>query len=263
MSGGYSHQQGEFYDPSYADWQHGQAQYNMGGTEAFPVSQAGAEFGTFTYDEGYDQGYDQGFSSPGTSDSGGYTGRIMTPAPPTSFDQAVNNFEDEPPLLEELGINFEHIYQKTLAVLNPVKQTETSIINDTDLAGPLVFCLAFGASLLFHGKVQFGYIYGIGGLGCVSMYALLNLMALTSVSIYCIMSVLGYCLLPMTILSFSSLVISLQGLFGVFMTGIVVFWCSVAAAKLFVSALSMDHQLLLVAYPCALLYGVFALLTIF
>lgn len=33
--------------------------------------------------------------------------------------------------------------------------------------------------------------------------------------------------------------------------------------QLFVTALEMKHQQLLVAYPCALLYGVFALITMF
>lgn len=209
------------------------------------------------------QGYDS--SSYGAPQQPpGFVGSILTPAAraPLSYDSQ-NSFEDEPPLLEELGINFDHIYQKTLAVLNPMKQTHAEIINDKDLAGPLVFCLAFGVSLLLHGKVHFGYIYGIGALGCLSMYALLNLMSLTTVSIYCIMSVLGYCLLPMTILSFASIVLSLQGIFGTFLVGVTVFWCSITASKLFVTALAMDHQLLLVAYPCGLLYGVFALLTIF
>lgn len=32
------------------------------------------------------------------------------------------DYTNEPPLLEELGINFEHIRLKTLAVLNPVKR---------------------------------------------------------------------------------------------------------------------------------------------
>ena len=36
------------------------------------------------------------------------------------------------------------------------------VISDQDLAGPLVFCLLFGGALLLHGKVSFGYIYGIG-----------------------------------------------------------------------------------------------------
>lgn len=53
-----------------------------------------------------------------------------------------------PVSLSELGINFEHIWQKTLTVLHPLKEADGSIMNQTDLAGPMVFCLAFGATLL-------------------------------------------------------------------------------------------------------------------
>ena len=35
-----------------------------------------------------------------------------------------------------------------MAVLNPMKLPDASIMQDTDLAGPLVFCLMFGGSLL-------------------------------------------------------------------------------------------------------------------
>ena len=37
---------------------------------------------------------------------------------------------------------------QTLSVLNPMKSTDSSIMQDTDLAGPLVFCLAFGGTLM-------------------------------------------------------------------------------------------------------------------
>ena len=60
------------------------------------------------------------------------------------------------------------------------------------------------------GKVHFGYIYGVGLLGCSSLYAVLNLMSVGGVSIGCVMSVLGYCLLPMTLLSAISVVVSLK-----------------------------------------------------
>lgn len=50
--------------------------------------------------------------------------------------------------LTELGINFDHIWQKTLTVLHPMKAADGNIMNETDLAGPMVFCLAFGATLL-------------------------------------------------------------------------------------------------------------------
>ncbi|KAG7271734.1 hypothetical protein CRUP_007816 [Coryphaenoides rupestris] len=101
-----------------------------------------------------------------------------------------------------LGINFDHIWQKTLTVLHPMKLADGSIMNETDLAGPMVFCLAFGATLLLgpDGNRDLGRIIG---------------------------------------------------------------WCSFSASKIFISALAMDGQQLLVAYPCALLYGVFALISVF
>jgi len=172
-------------------------------------------------------------------------------------------FDDEPPLLEELGINPHHIMQKTLSVLNPFRATEKSIFEDTDLAGPLVFCLAFGGFLLLSGKVSFSYIYGIGVLGCLAFYCLLSLMAANNVTFGAVVSVLGYCLLPMVVLSGINVLITIQGVIGTALTALSILWCAVSASKLFVTALSMDHQQLLVAYPAALFYGVFALITIF
>ena len=76
----------------------------------------------------------------------------MTPSTtqPETFaaDAYSGGFEDEPPLLEELGINFDHITKKTFAVLNPFTVTDASIVNETDLTGPLIFCLALGGTLL-------------------------------------------------------------------------------------------------------------------
>lgn len=54
-----------------------------------------------------------------------------------------------------------------------------------------------------------------------------------------------------------------RGAFGIILAGLCILWCSVSASKLFVTAYTMDHQQILIAYPCALLYGVFALITIF
>lgn len=240
-----------------------QYNYDMGEAEQFP---AAPQFGQFDYTQSASaasgpQYPDPAYYSPAPPNT--YTGSIMTPDANTQYAGETSDFENEPPLMEELGINFEHICHKTLAVLNPLKQANTEIMQDTDLAGPLVFCFAFGGSLLLSGKVHFGYIYGIGVVGCLAMYALLNLMSLVSVSVTCIVSVLGYCLLPMVLLSFFSVVMSLQGMVGTALTVVCVLWCSISASKLFVSALTMDRQQLLVAYPCALVYGVFALLTVF
>jgi len=47
-----------------------------------------------------------------------------------------------------LGINFDHIKHKTLAVINPSRPLPQDILTDRDFAGPLVFCLVLGFSLL-------------------------------------------------------------------------------------------------------------------
>ncbi len=58
--------------------------------------------------------------------------------------------------------------------------------------------------------MHFNYIYGLGALGCVGMYILLNLMSPDGVSPTCVTSVLGYCLLPMCILSSLGILFSLK-----------------------------------------------------
>jgi len=213
-----------------------------------------------------DQG---GGSVPYMPQDQAYTGSMFIPDSSATFSTGGSykdtntGFEDEPPLLEELGINPDHIFQKTLTVLNPMRTTDASIAGDSDLAGPIVFAVAFGSFIMFSGKLYFNYIYGIGLLGCVAMYSLLNLMSVAGVSLTCVVSVLGYCLLPIVGLSGISILFSLSGVLGNILTGAAVAWCALSSSKLFVTALEMKQQQLLVAYPCALLYGVFALITMF
>ncbi|KAG9351291.1 hypothetical protein JZ751_022535 [Albula glossodonta] len=316
----------DFYQTSYSIDDQGQAGYGYGNTED-------------PYNKGYGQ-YDYSQQAAYAAPPPGmmqpqqpYTGQIYQPTPaftPASSQSVYSSsFDDEPPLLEgkghclrgvwELGINFDHIWQKTLTVLHPMKAADGSIMTETDLAGPMVFCLAFGATLLLvhrwvselfndihretecrevqerrergssnsssrvalvvviaavvviaikvavvvTGKIQFGYVYGISAIGCLGMYCLLNLMSMTGVSFGCVASVLGYCLLPMILLSSFGVLFSLQGLMGIIITAVIIGWCSFSASKIFISALAMDGQQLLVAYPCALLYGVFALISVF
>jgi len=181
---GFDQQEG-FFQSSYNDNQN----YSYD-THAHTQFGQEAQFGQFDYSQGY-AGDHQHYSP--TPDQNMYTGSIMTPSN-TNYAETTqsggDNYDDEPPLMEELGINFDHIMQKTAAVLNPLKNTDHSIMQDTDLAGPLVFGLAFGGTLLLSGKVHFGYIYGIGLVGCLAMYCLLNLMSLHGVSPGVVVSVL-------------------------------------------------------------------------
>ncbi|EGG15312.1 Yip1 domain-containing protein [Cavenderia fasciculata] len=174
-----------------------------------------------------------------------------------------DSFDDELPLLEELGINFDHIRSKTLSVLNPFKKIDSHIMDDTDLGGPIFFDLVLGFSSLMSGKVQFGYIYGLGLIGCLAMYVVLNLMSENGIDMYRVVSVLGYCLLPVVILSFVRLIIDLTGMVGYGLIFLAIFWSTYSASKMFVKTLTMIDQRILVAYPVGLLYTGFALLAAF
>eukprot|EP01104_Vermistella_antarctica_P007083 TRINITY_DN1781_c0_g1_i3.p1 TRINITY_DN1781_c0_g1~~TRINITY_DN1781_c0_g1_i3.p1 ORF type:complete len:229 (+),score=39.11 TRINITY_DN1781_c0_g1_i3:237-923(+) len=152
------------------------------------------------------------------------------------------SYEDEEPLLEELGINFSHIRSKTVTVLHPTKKVDPHLMDDTDLAGPIVFCLLLGGFMLLTGKLHFGYIYGFGGLGCIALYLLLNLMSDSGVSAYQAVSVMGYCLLPMVLLAGAAIVFPLNGLIGYILAICVVLWCSHSASLIFVTVLCMKDQ---------------------
>ncbi|KAL4215220.1 Yip1-domain-containing protein [Rhizopus microsporus] len=123
-------------------------------------------------------------------------------------------YADEPPLLEELGLNFEHIKTKSLTVLNPFRTVPSTIMDDTDLAGPLLFIFLFGTFLLLSRKAHFGYIYGVGVLGVISIYLILNLMSENGIDGSRTASVLGYCLLPMVMLSGLSVFLKLDTIVG-------------------------------------------------
>ncbi|XP_057359223.1 protein YIPF7-like [Manis pentadactyla] len=116
---------------------------------------------------------------------------------------------------------------------------------------------------MMAGKVQFGYVYGMSAIGCLGIHTLLNLMSSSRVSYGCVARVLGYCLLPMVVLSSCAIFFSLQDTFGTVLAPVIIGWCSLSASKIFISALDMEGQQFLVAYPCALLYGLLALLTVF
>lgn len=190
---------------------------------------------------------------------------------PSNVDDTASTDFDEPPLLEELEIYPDRILEKTLAVLNPfhgkgLADDAEFLTQDTDLAGPLLFCLMLAASLFVSGSsTPFGYVYGISVISCIMMYFLLTLMTINNnmFTITSVASILGYCLLPLVGLSSLRLFISLHGNFGLILTTFAILWSCLSASRLFVTISGDQQQRPLIAYPCALVYGVFALLVIF
>lgn len=183
------------------------------------------------------------------------------------------DYDNEPPLLEELGIRTDNIIAKTKAVIIPSKRlgghshlSPETIVQDADLAGPIAFCLLLGGEMVLTGKLQFGYIYGFALFGCVSMTLVVNLMSLEPISIWTVSSILGYSLLPVNLLAcvkiFVMNLINLQRL-GRFLGLLTVLWSTTASTRLLELGCGLRDQRYLIAYPLALLYSAFVLITIF
>ncbi|KAI9659810.1 MAG: hypothetical protein M1821_001161 [Bathelium mastoideum] len=197
-------------------------------------------------------------------------------------------YETEPPLLEELGVNFGHIKMKTLTVLNPLARIDQHIMDDSDLAGPILFFLLFGTFLLFSGKVHFGYIYGLALLGTTCLHVILSLMSpplsaaeaaaaaqdahhhpsgsahFSSTLTYPrSASVLGYCLLPLVITSLVGIAVPMDGLFGYVLVSAAIVWCTYSSSAMFCVVGRMTGMRGLVAYPLALFYVGFGIMGIF
>lgn len=184
----------------------------------------------------------------------------------TSIDY--NN--DEPPLLEELGINLQHIKTKSLAVILPMKYAklhiDKEIMEDADLAGPCVYGLLLATELLLAGKISFGVIYGFGLFSSIATTFVLNLMSPSdSISIWTSVSILGYSLLPVNVLAAINIFyrIKFMGTLGVVLASFTIGWCTVSSTRLIEKGCDMRDQRWLVGYPNALLYSAFVMLTIF
>ncbi|ODQ80818.1 hypothetical protein BABINDRAFT_161022 [Babjeviella inositovora NRRL Y-12698] len=216
------------------------------------------------------------FASPSADVTGNMSGQLLSQGVFAAF--GTSGYPGESPLLEELGINFQHIKTKTLAVLNPftsyakfaVSSTGESdngadnVMNDADLAGPILFVLMFGSFLLMAGKVQFGYVYGVGLFGTISLHYLFKLMGDNpGMDVLRSCSVIGYCLLPLVLLSLAGVFVNLDCFFGYIAGALSVLWCTLAASGFFQSVLRVNGVRALIGYPLMMFYSVFALMVIF
>lgn len=175
------------------------------------------------------------------------------------------DYDNEPPLLEELGVNFANIKDRVFAVLNPRQTMDSNLLDEHDLTGPLIFCLALGSLMLMSGKTAFGYIYGFSMCCCLLLYGILNLMIDNdAIDFWLVCSVLGYCLIPVILLASIAILIDLKTMLGLALGLTCVCWCSYSATKLFDIKLQLNEnqQFFLILYPVGLIYSCFTLLTV-
>lgn len=124
-----------------------------------PQGQKDVNFQEFSYatNPSYNQPYQ--YSQQGYQ--GGNTQQMVDSAVTFQSIRAAfttGDIEGELPLLEELGINYSHIFTKGMIALNPFANVQGNVLEDSDLAGPIFFCFLFGIFLfLVHITVTLGW----------------------------------------------------------------------------------------------------------
>lgn len=197
------------------------------------------------------------------------------PAAPAAYGGPINagagvgggpaRFEDEEPLLDELGIHPDQIWRKTKSILNPFRVNHT-VHQDSDLSGPIVLYLSFGLFQLLAGKLQFGVILGWIVVSSIFLYVVYNMLAGRNgnLDLHTCTSVVGYCMLPVVILAALSLFLPQGGALRFIVAAVFILWATRASTNLMVSlADGGEEHRGLIAYACFLIYTLFSLLVIF
>ncbi|KAK9806203.1 hypothetical protein WJX72_005193 [[Myrmecia] bisecta] len=196
-----------------------------------------------------------------------YAGADYTYSAAGTSGSTYGSFEEEAPLLEELGIDIPGIWKKSRAIAT--NRFRTSDLESLDLGGPLVFALVMGSVHLLTGKLHFGVLLGWSVVASLAIWFVVNSIAGQDnpdsrvLDLYSCCCLLGYCQLPMVAFAFIALLIP-RGMVSVVLAVLVTLWCGRTAAKLFVkrSPCLEDHYYLIV-YPCVLMYSAFALLNVY
>ncbi|KAI4310546.1 hypothetical protein MLD38_035517 [Melastoma candidum] len=188
-----------------------------------------------------------------------YSGNLPTSSSAASFDE-------EEPLLDELGIHPEQIWRKTKSILNPFRVNTTVHHQNSDLSGPILFYLSLCLFQLLSGKIQFGVVLGWIVVSSIFLYIVFNMLAGRNgrLDLHTCTSVIGYCMLPIVVLSALSLFMP-QGSYARFiLAGVVIMWATRASTSLMVAlAEGEEEHRGLVAYACFLIYTLFSLLVVF
>jgi hypothetical protein len=272
------------------------------GSYAPPPPGGGAGYGGGAYGGGGMGGMGGGgaYGGGGGYGGGGYGG------PPGPGGGHGNSFEDEPPLLEELGIDLPAIARKSAAVLAH-RLRAPALDGGLDMGGALVWALALASLHLLAGKVHFGVVLGWGVLQSVAVWFVAHQLrqgsggdggggvdgasyygggggqqqqqqgggggggggggAPSGLDLYSVCCVTGYCMLPVLLLSVASLLLP-RGALTAGAALLSALWAGRLAAGVMSRAPGARGTVLarspsLLAYPCFLMYGAFALLTVY
>ncbi|KAL0303577.1 UNVERIFIED_CONTAM: protein YIPF5 [Sesamum radiatum] len=126
--------------------------------------------------------------------------------------------------------------------------------------------MAFGLFQLLAGKLHFGIILGWVTMASMFLYVVFNMLAGKNgnLDMYKCLSLIGYCMLPIVMLSAFSLFVPQGGMVIMVITGLFVIWSTRVCTGLVVELANCgDEHRGLITYACFLIYMLFSLLVIF
>lgn len=167
-------------------------------------------------------------------------------------------------------------------------------MDDSDIIGPLIFLVCFGFLLALSGKLHFGYVYGLSLMGSTSLHFIISLMTPTgdddpadaapvpsgatpygappganqhelsaTLTWSRSASVLGYCLIPLLVTSVVGVFMPMDTPLGIVLTSAAIMWSTYSASGMFCAVGRLRSMRGLVAYPLALFYVGFGIMSIF
>jgi hypothetical protein len=201
--------------------------------------------------------YRQGYAQPAWDPYSG--GGASTSAP----------FEDEPPILQELGIDLGAILRKSKSVL--LGRVGADSLKDVDMGGPLLFAVAMAAMHLMYGKMHFGLILGWSVLSCTVFWFIVHQLAglgtqsdKECIDLYNCSACLGYCLLPMVVINAIDFFLPRNSPVAAALFAIASAYSALLAAKLVVKrAPFLQGQVSTIAYPAFLYYLTLSLISLY
>ncbi|KAI4378671.1 hypothetical protein MLD38_016118 [Melastoma candidum] len=195
----------------------------------------------------------------GTSSSTIYTSNSHSSSSAASFDE-------EQPLLDELGIHPEQIWRKTKSIFNPFRVNTAVHLHNSDLSGPILLYLSLCVLQLLSGKIQFGVVLGWIVVSSIFLFVVFNMIAGKNgmLDLHSCASVIGYCMLPIVGLLALSLFIPQGKLVMFVVAGVLVMWATRVSTSFMVALADGEEEHRgLVAYACFLIYTLFLLLVVF
>uniref|UniRef100_A0A7R9VFU1 Protein YIP n=1 Tax=Chlamydomonas euryale TaxID=1486919 RepID=A0A7R9VFU1_9CHLO len=230
------------------------ATYGQGGSMSGQPAGGGMDW--YTPSTGYNYG------------TGGLTaGSISSAAYQGNMGGGAGSFEEEPPLLEELGIDLSGILKKTRLVF--LHRLNNRFVDDLDMGGALVFVFVLGGLHLLMGKLHFGIILGWSVVHSAILWFVINQLAgaeateARGLDLYHVCCVIGYCMVPLVVYSAVSLLIP-RGMLSFSLAALCTLWSSETASRIVVRRTpALEGMQRLIMLPCLLCYSAFMMLCVY